>query len=230
VSAPAANPDGLFEHGKVDTKEEGVMENDLKELTALVKGIATEVAGIKTAQAELSKNFSELEENVHHLSIVDPGEEEEEGGEEGGEEEEIPTTELGRLEQCVRVLSAKFAEQQDLEAQAELDYAFEGIEMRLTELMEINDQLSSENAVLAEALQEFEALTGTTVEFSAGTDGGFVPRILGEDQAGRTEFEARVIELEESGKEKTEAITLAVKENPKRYQQHLSALQERNLG
>jgi hypothetical protein len=230
VSAPAANPDGLFEHGKVDTKEDGVMENDLKELTALVKGIATEVAGIKTAQAELSKNFSELEENVHHLSIVDPGEEEERGGEEGGEEEEIPTTELGRLEQCVRVLSAKFAEQQDLEAQAELDYAFDGIEMRLTELMEINDQLSSENAVLAEALQEFEALTGTTVEFSAGTDGGFVPRILGEDQAGRTEFEARVIELEESGKEKTEAITLAVKENPKRYQQHLSALQERNLG
>ncbi|CAB4159298.1 hypothetical protein UFOVP736_10 [uncultured Caudovirales phage] len=232
VSAPAANPDGLFERGKVDTEDEGVMENDLKELTALVKGIATEVAGIKTAQAELSKNFSELEENVHYLSTAEPDdEEEEEGGEEeGGEEEEIPATELGRLEHCVRMLSAKFAEQQDLEAQAELDGAFDGIEERITELMEINEQLTAENAILAEALQEFEAMTGKTVEFSAGTDGDYQPRILGEGQSATTEFEARVIELEASGKEKTEAITLAVKENQARYQKHLSALRERNLG
>lgn len=222
VASPAANPEGLFE-SKVDTGKENVMEKEqLTQLMSLVQGISADVAGIKTEQAESRKRFDALEQNFIHFS-ADPDEGEE------GEEPEVPTTELGRLEHCVRVLSARFEEQQDLEAQQELDACFDGIEARMTELMEINDQLLAENAVLAEAVQEFEAMTGKTVEFSAGTEGGYEPRILGEEQANQTEFEARVAELEKSGKAKTEAIDFAVKEDRPRYQKHLNALRERNM-
>lgn len=226
VASPAANPEGLFE-SKVDTGKKNVMENDqLTQLMSLVQGIGADVAGIKTEQAESRKRFDALEQNFIHFSAdPDEGEEPDEGDEDDG----VEPTELGRLENCVRMLSQRFEEQEDADAQRELDACFDGIEARMTELMQINDQLLAENAVLAEAVQEFESMTGKTVEFSAGTEGGYQPRILGEEQANQTEFEARVAELEKEGKAKTDAIDFAVKEDRARYRRHLNALHERNM-
>jgi vacuolar-type H+-ATPase subunit I/STV1 len=227
VSSPAANPSGLFS-SKVDDTNKDDMENDLKELKDLITGIATELGTIKNEQAVQRNEFNAFQQSLHEFADgEEDGEEEEEQEEEEGE---VPDTELGRLEQCVRHLSAKFLEADEREAQHELDSAFASLDERITQLEEINEQLSFENAAMAEALQEFEQLTGTTVEFSAGSEGGFVPRVLGANESAATDFEDRVVELEAAGKAKTDAIMLAVKENPARYQKHLSSLRERNLG
>jgi hypothetical protein len=229
VSSPAANPDGLFQ-SKVDSKDNIDMENDLKELKALISGVATELSAIKSEQEAQRNEFAGFQVNLHEFLQADPEDEEPEGEEEEGEEEgEEPTTELARLEQCVRHLSAKFLQSDEREAQHELDSAFAGLDDRITQLEEINQQLSFENAAMADALKEFEEMTGTTVEFAAGRE-GYVPVVHGSGENAATDFEARVLELEAGGKVKTDAIMFAVKEDTGRYQKHLSSLRERNLG
>jgi hypothetical protein len=147
------------------------------------------------------------------------------------ENEEPTDLEEGGLAGAITYLSQKIHAMEDAEEQNQVDFAFEQIECRMTELMEINEQLLAENAALAEGLREFEQMTNAQVHFSAGTEGVQV-HIEGGDRKGGaplTEFETRVEQLVKEGKEKTEAILFAVKEDQGRHQKHLQALQERNI-
>jgi hypothetical protein len=105
--------------------------------------------------------------------------------------------------------------------------AFGTLEEKVTELMALNQQLVLENSAMAQAIHEFENHTGARVEFSAGAEGGYEATVHAPGQglgAARTEFEARVIHLETTGKAKTDAIMLAMQESPARYQRHLEEI------
>ena len=95
--------------------------------------------------------------------------------------------------------------------------------LELGELLDVNEQLLGENAILAEAYQELSAKTRNVIEFSAGTDG--TPRPTVRSTGGRTltAFEQRVEQLKREGKGPADAMIFAVEENDERYQQHLKA-------
>ncbi len=218
VAAPAANPGGLFE-AAVDTAEMGMADQLNPAGAAQEVSLSDVMAGIMSLQAgfnDLSARTAQLEDFA--TGVTESGVELE-----AGQEAEFG----GTMDGAMRYLEARLNGIEEERNNAATENAFALIEDRQGKLLAFNEQLIAENAAMAEAIQEFSAYTGAAVNFSAGADGGYQPNImLAEDQAAepRTDFEARVNEFRNAGKEETDALMLAMKEDPSRYSRHLQAI------
>ena len=224
VSSPAANPGGLFEAG-VDTHAEDMPEINLQTGAAATKefSLADVMAGIQQLNAnvqQLAQRTVALEEFATDLSAA--------GHElEAEQEAAAGQHEFSSMEEAVRHLESRLDQIGDEREQAESQHAFDVLEDRMNTLLSLNTQLSAENQAMASVIHEFQSHTGATVNFSAGSDGGYEPNIVLLEEktaAPRSAFEARCNELESGGKSPTEAINLAMKEDKGRYTKHLQAL------
>lgn len=236
VATPAANPDGLFE-ARVDTAGNDMAGNAEHPNGAAESNKEFSLADVMAGINQLTAGFNALAERTERLEhfaadleeagiqYADEVEGDEDDGNEGDDGE--GGHELNSLEDGIRYLEARLGQIEDAKERAASEHAFEVLEDRVGQLLELNAQLTAENSAMAEAIQEFSAHTGAVVEFSAGADGGYEPHVMvpGDGQAkARTEFEARVQQLEADGKEGADAIRLAMRENPGRYQRHLEEL------
>lgn len=245
VASPAANPDGFFEekvapvdstgksmadknqsNGAADSKKEFSLADVMAGINALgqrIDGIEQKVTSFESFQEEVVKAFN------------DPDEEDLEDAEEGGEDgaegiEEVAQrqrrSEFSSGDEALQYLSEKLLSIEDAKEQAKIQRAFAAYDSKVESLLELNEQLAIENAAMAEALTEFSESTGRVVEFAAGAEGGYEHRISETAEDGRplTDFEARCKQFEADGKPETDAIMLAMKEDPKRYQRHLAEL------
>lgn len=220
VSSPAANPGGLFEAG-VDMREKGMSENATQHGAAAAKefSLADVMAGIQQLNAgfqQLAQRTAQLEEFANDLSTA--------GHELEAEEEAAGHHQFSSMEDAVRHLEARLEQIGDEREQAENEHAFSVLEEKMNSLLSLNAQLTAENMAMATVVHEFQAHTGAKVEFSAGADGGYEPKLtlLEEGQsAPRTAYEARIQELQRGGKEESEAILFAIKEDRPRYIKHL---------
>jgi hypothetical protein len=240
VASPAANPDGFFEEkaaGGVDSAGNGMAEKSntkgaaessekefsladvmagITQINSRIDGIEQKVTSFEEFQQELVTAFGEGEGDGD-------GAEGEEGDPGAGEERAREFADAG---EALHYLHERLSTIEDAKEQARLEHAFASYEERVNALLDLNEQLALENGALAEAVKDFSESTGRPIEFSAGAEGGYEHRILEQTEDGRTPtaFEARCKELEAGGKEPTEAIVLAMKENPGRYQKHLAEL------
>ena len=107
------------------------------------------------------------------------------------------------------------------------EQAFEEVEQRFGQLLELTEQLRGETELLATAYRELSEHTGQEVELSAGADdGSYEAKFTGSDGGPElTAFEQRVQELQQGDNPKTaaEAMLFAVEENSDRYAQHLQS-------
>lgn len=242
VASPAANPDGFFEEKipSVDSRANGMADNkqtngastsqekefSLADVMAGISQINQRIDGIE----DKVTSFEAFQDNVIHAFNEDPDDEEEEGGEdEGGEEiaeRHARRTEFANGNEALQYLHEKLSSIEDAKESAKVERAFAAYDAKVEALIELNEQLATENAAMAEALVEFQETTGREVQFSASADGGYEHHLAETAPDGRrlTEFEARCKQFEKDGKSETDAITLAMKEDPKRYQKHLQAL------
>src|SRR5690606_28005828 len=141
-----------------------------------------------------------------------------------GEGEDAEPTNFESVDDVLRHLSARLEEIEDERERADSEAAMTLLEERVEQLVELNEQLTTENSVLAKALKELSAKTKTTVSFAPGQDGGYQHNFQSKDPAtGRplTQFEARVEELVKGGKEEADAILFAINEDQDRYDAHL---------
>lgn len=229
VASPAANPDGFFEEKEppVDTRagsmakqnDPAATPGDEKEFS--LKDVMTGIQALQQGITDLTTRTSRLEE--FQDALLEEVQEFEEGGQDEGEG---GTTEFADGADAINYLEARLSEIQDAKASAAAEHAFSEVEGRVAQLVELNERLALENQAMAEVIHEFQSHTGRTVEFSAGADGGLTHEFTEASDGGRkrTDFEVRCTELERSGKSQTEAIQLAMKENPGRYTRHLQSL------
>jgi len=241
VATPAANPDGLFE-ARVDSGGNGMADKSTQTGAAAAKEftLADVMAGITNLDTAF-KQLSQRQDTIERF-FTDPGDDDEPDPSDESDESDLSdeadpsddgddgadiTGQFASVQDCVRYLEARLNGIEQAKQRAESERAFATIEDRMTKLLELNQQLVAENSAMAEAINEFSSHTGATVEFSAGKDGGYEPHVMvaGEGrEAPRTEFEARVQQLQADGKEEPDAIMLAMKESPARYQKYLQAI------
>jgi len=251
VASPAANPDGFFEEKTGNDDGSGVDSsgNDMADKNTPNSAstpnqqkdfsLADVMAGISQINQRMDgieqkvTSFEAFQDNViHAFSDEDLGDDEDEDGDEDGDEGEQAEprqsrrTEFSNGAEALNYLHEKLSSIEDAKEQAKIDRAFAAYDAKVESLIELNEQLAVENQAMAEALVEFQEKTGREVQFSASAEGGYEHHLSETTEDGRkmTEFEARCKQLEEGGKNATEAITLAMKENPARYQKHLQAL------
>jgi hypothetical protein len=250
VASPAANPDGFFEEkivgadGAVDSPGNDMADKKqsngaasssqenkefsladvmagISQINQRIDGIEEKVTSFESFQDEVARAFNEE---------PDDEEENEEGaeGEEGGEtaERQSRRTEFSSGDEALQYLHEKLLSIEDAKESAKIERAFAAYDSKVESLIELNEQLALENAAMAEALVEFQEATGREIQFSASAEGGYEHHLAETAPDGRklTEFEARCKQFEKDGKSETEAITLAMKEDPKRYQKHLQSL------
>jgi len=226
VADPAANPNGLFE-ARVDSPDQGMSENAGTQTGADTQAkefsLADVMAGINNLNAglqQLAQRTQALEEFATDLDQAGHELEEQQAGADQNQQ-------FSSMEDAVRYLENRLQQVGDEREQAEQNHAFDVLEGRVNQLLELNSQLTNENSAMAQAIHEFEAHTSVSVQFAAGTDGALTPHVMVQDEgenAPCTEFEARCKELEAGGKDEPTSIRLAMKENPGRYQKHLQAL------
>jgi hypothetical protein len=235
VASPAANPNGFFEEGpgEVDRQGKGMAEKaqtnsagtpsqekefsladvmaGISQINQRIDGIEEKVTSFEAFQDEVIRSFEE-------------GMDDDDGGGEGaGGEADV---EFSSGAEALQYLHEKLASIEDAKESAKIERAFAAYDEKVEALIELNEQLATENAAMADALMEFQEKTGREVHFSVGAEGGYEHQLSETTPDGRklTEFEARCKQFEANGKSETEAITLAMKEDPKRYQKHLQAL------
>ena len=226
VAAPAANPDGLFEEGQVDSDARSMSTNtnsgqsDDTEKTGF-DAIMAKLTELGTAQTQISQRLTALEEGVAHSHEEGDDDGDEEEGDEGEGAEEF-----GSLGEAIQYLSARLDAAEDAREQELQEQAFAQIEHNFNALLELNERLATQNEFLAKAVKELSTTAGVEVKFSAGTgDGEHSFEIVPQGKAGATltEFETRVAELQKGGKSMGEALLFAQKEDPARHQRHLHA-------
>jgi hypothetical protein len=156
----------------------------------------------------------------------DEGAEGEEGegaaGDEDGAEAGAPAG-FQNIGQVLQYFEARLDAAASARERQEFESAQHTLEDRVGELLDVNEQLLGENALLAEAYQELSAKTKNVVEFSAGTDGTPRPTVRATDGRQLTRFEQRVEALKQGGKSPADAMIFAVEEDFDRYTQHLEA-------
>ena len=223
VASPAANPDGMFETGEVDTSG-GDMSTTAKP-GENAEQETTDFAAFMQEQREFNTNVGNF---IKHFSEEE--EEEDEDGEDmtaADEAAEVEEENFETMADVVHHFNAKFeALVADKEFAAEQE-AQQELSGKFQEMQDLNSQLANENGILAEAYKTLSEKTDTTVEFSAGTDGARKAVVTKAGAAPKTDFEARVIELSsgegENTKSHAEALIFAVNEDSARYQTHLQA-------
>jgi hypothetical protein len=116
-------------------------------------------------------------------------------GEEGGE--------FARLERIVTNLEAKIHAKEQAEAAAEVEHQFKSVENKIVELAAQNDDL---RAQLSAAKTALKSNGGHAVELGTPNQGGDFTK-------GEGEFEQIISTHLEEGKSKSEAISLAARDN-----------------
>lgn len=229
VAAPAANPDGLFEEVEVDSGASAMSDNNGKSGQAGGKETPVDFAAMMTLLQEQGESQREFQQSVSdRLTALEEGVVQPEHFSEpdDGHEEEIPT-EFASVPEAITYLSQRLDAAEDAREQERQEQAFEEISNQFEALLELNERLEQQNEFMANALKELQDASGHTVEFAAGNEGEDpTVKITGPSDGGPelTAFEARVVELQrDDDKEHGEALLLAQKEDPKRYEQHLEA-------
>lgn len=240
VATPAANPDGLFE-AQVDTSGMDMSNNGTNPDGAATKEftLADVMAGITALTAsntELLERVNKLEQFSADLEGAingdddddDADDQDDEDGDEDGAEG-APAN-FSSAAGAVRYLEARLNQIEDEKERAANEHAFAVLEDNMAKLVELNQELVAQNAVMAEAIHLLQS-HGNVVQFSAGTEGYEVTvqkTPTGKDP--RSEFEARQFELmAKEGKTENEAILLAIKEDKARYEKHLQVIGVRSL-
>jgi hypothetical protein len=174
------------------------------------------------AQDERMNAFESFREDL--IAGLEEEEEEQEFEEGGGADEGL--IDFANGAEALQYLSEKLASIEDAKERAQLERAFAAYDEKVETLLELNEQLALENEAMAMVLKEFQEDTGREVQFSAGADGGYEHQLTERHESGRklTEFETAVAAYVKEGKEETDAINLARKENFGRYQKHLQEL------
>lgn len=219
VASPAANPSGLFEEGSVDTPAEVMADKPTPGGEPTLADVMAGLTSLSAAITSQGERLGALETFHQEFSAALEAEDEE------LEEEPETATEFDSIEGSLRYLSERLEQIEDEKETAAQEHAFSVIENKMSELMELNEELAEQNAAMAHALKEFAAKTKSTVRFSATTEGGIEPIIESREGSGKqTAFQARVKALKAEGKTGPEAISFAVGEDPDRYEQHLEAI------
>ena len=164
------------------------------------------------------------------------GDEEDEGGEEfeggpgeggeGGEGGEFAADNiLTQFSQRLFQLEKGIRDEKQKRKIATERHAFEVIQGKVDELLEFNAELMTANQAAIERIQELEAALASPERKrpSAGVAGMFAFGAAAGGATNLTAFETRVQALVGEGKSKSEAVDLAVKEDPARYATHLEA-------
>lgn len=198
VPQPAANPTGLF--AAVDTQP-----TTMEPTNPTPPNPAPDTANV----AELAARVSDLEQFCAAVRDFLTGADQ--LPEPGGEEETPSGEELGALVQGLTQLEAKVGalEAQNQTASEEHQKALAAKDKEITELKAKLDAKSE--------------VTPPAPAAGASVAGAPTPPVAA---AGKTQFETRVDALKAEGKTPTQAISLAIKEDPKRYAQHLQAKRE----
>ncbi len=223
VATTAANPPGMFEVGvdspledMADKIKPGASPETNQDLSAIL------LAEFRAFAAQTNQRFAALEADGEE----DEEQEEEEELEE--EQEEAPATGFQSIAQALHYFENRIDAAADASERKEFEAAQNALEFKVGELLDVNEQLLSENAMLAEAYQMLSAKTKTVVSFEAGTDGKAVPVARANSDKKVTAFEARVEQLKAGGNGKeamspADALCFAVEEDTERYQIHLKA-------
>jgi hypothetical protein len=213
VASPAANPDGMFEAG-VDTGG-----NDMAETTKpgnQPEEKTVDFEAFLKAQLEFNQGVAAF---MNRFAENDDEDEEEEE-----EEEEAPAaSEFNSINEVLQYFETRLDAAASAQEKQEFEAAQHALGEKIDSLLEVNEELVSENQILAEAFKELSAKTKSTVEFTAGTDGNRKATVTPTGGRKLTEFEVRVAALKAEGKDAAEALTFAVGEDTDRYQQHLEA-------
>jgi len=216
VASPAANPDGMFEAGAVDSDGDD-MATPVKPGAKPEEENTVDFNAFVTEQREFNSNVAAL------LQRFSEADEEEEEIEEEEEQEEVDASELSSLADVVQHFEARIAKMGADREHQEFEAAHVELDDKISDLEEFNAQLLNENQILAEAYKELSSKTKHSVDFSAGADGGRKASVSKVGAAPRTEFEARCVELQGEGKSAAEAMLFAVNEDTERYTTHLEA-------
>jgi hypothetical protein len=200
--------------------------------------LADVMAGIQALQAANTAVVGRLDKlehfNAELETVLGEGDDDEEDGDDPGElgEEGQPgvPANFSSAADAVHYLEARLNQIEDAKERAANERAFDALENRMGELVELNQELAAQNAVMAEAIHLLQS-HGNVVQFSAGTEGGYQVAVqkTPTGKQPRSEFEARQFELMADGKSESEAIMLAIKEDKERYHKHLAAIGIRSL-
>ena len=225
VATPAANPDGMFSAGDVDSPSEDMAENttpgkapDDKDASNIL------LAEFRQFAEGMNKRITYLEELVSAEEEDDDDDYADDDDGDEGEDGEGAEQEFKTPADVVRYFEQRLDRAAAQNERKEFEAAYNELEAKVTELASANQQLAGENEILAKAYKELSAKTKTVVQFSAGADGE--RRVVvkkAADGKELTAFEARVEELKATGKTYSEALTFAVDEDTERYAQHLQA-------
>lgn len=223
VATPAANPDGMFSAGDVDSPEGGMAENNTPGKAPDEKDASNILLAEFRQFAEgINKRMTYLEELVSEGE--DEGDDDDADYEDGDDGDDGGEQEFSTPADVVRYFENRLDQAAAQKERHEFETAFHELEEKVTELAAANAQLAGENEVLAKAYKMLSAQTKTVVQFSAGADGNSRPVVKkAPDGKEPTAFEARVEELKAGGKSFAEALTFAVEEDTERYAQHLQA-------
>ena len=235
VATPAANPDGMFEAGvdsgtedMADTLKPGDSPDTTQDAATILLGEFRQFA------ASVNTRLIALEEPEADPADPSGNDDEEEDGDDGEDGEGEATdgdegAEAGapagfqNIGQVLQYFEARLDAAATARERQEFESAQHTLEDRVGELLDVNEQLLGENAVLAEAYKELCDKTKSVVEFSAGTDGTPRPTVRATSGRTLTRFEARVEQLRREGKSPGDALIFAVEEDSARYTQHLEA-------
>lgn len=218
VAQPAANPDGLFS-ARVD-RLMGNMSDHAQKTESQEDRIEKLLAAIESQNERINQLAAFNEELVNYFAEAEDGDEDEDedDGDEDEDEEDVEVEdeggeELSAVEQALVHLERKASDSLKREKNAQEEHAFAVIEAKIAELVELNEKLAVENQALATAL--------TTANGQIAKTGVETKVRLFSADPNKDKWEARVTELMESGKKQTEAIELAMKEDPEAYTEHL---------
>ena len=233
VAAPAANPGGLFEEGEegaVDSRREAMPKNTntpgQEEEAIDLAAVMAKLNELGTSQETIVTRLSALEDGVADDKDDDLEDEDGVEGSDGNADSEgADPEEFESLGDVLTYFEQRLDQAENSREQAQQEQAFAEVEDRFSKLLELNEQLTGENEVLATAYRELSEHTGQSVELSAGADdGSYEAEFSGADDAKLTEFEAKVKELSADGKKThAEAMLFAVENHGDLYEKHLSA-------
>ena len=238
VATPAANPDGMFE-ARVDNPVEDMADKLipgdspettqdaatilLGEFRQFAANVNTRLIALETPEPDpADDDDDESDPSDPSEASDDESDDPSDGAEEDGTEAGAPAG-FQNIGQVLQYFEARLDAAASARERQEFESAQHTLEDRVGELLDVNEQLLGENALLAEAYQELSAKTKNVVEFSAGTDGTPRPTVRATDGRQLTRFEQRVEALKQGGKSPADAMIFAVEEDCDRYTQHLEA-------
>jgi hypothetical protein len=175
--------------------------------------------------AETRERFTQLEAAIEPDGDEDEEEEEEDddgGGGGGGEAEGgAELSQFGSIADVFHYFESRLDAAASEQERKEFEAAQHALESKVGTLMELNEELSEQNGILAQAYKELSEKTKTVVQFSTGADGSRQMAVKSSNGRKLTAFEQRVEALKAEGKTVADAMTFAVEEDTDRYQTHL---------